>query len=229
MRLPARSCSTTALRSMTVRSVLAIAAVLVGYMLLHTRFAAFDARVASWALDLLGLDVESLRSGTIWARSDETFEVYAVVTGSCSSAAGVLGVAIVSVVLLPGSLARRLVGGAIAAGLFLAFNVARICTIILLGWWLSTGAHSVVLAGLIGTAVVGLLIAFAPHRFLMTRIAGLLAGGLGAVLAIDVSTGDGYLDAMGSYHALAGPMLTFGGLALGMLFLWRAVVGPSVD
>jgi hypothetical protein len=30
---------------------------------------------------------------------------------------------------------------------------------------------------------------------------------------------------MASYHALAGPMLTFSGLAVGIIVIWRMVVG----
>jgi hypothetical protein len=45
------------------------------------------------------------------------------------------------------------------------------------------------------------------------------------MLAFDVWQGHDYLSGMASYHALAGPMLTFGALAGGIVLLWRIIVG----
>jgi hypothetical protein len=59
------------------------------------------------------------------------------------------------------------------------------------------------------------------------RVAALLAGGLFTVLAYDVWRGHDYTAGMTSYHALAGPVLTFGTLALCIVALWRMVVGPA--
>ena len=64
-----------------------------------------------------------------------------------------------------------------------------------------------------------------PHRRLVLRVVAFLTGGICAVLAYDVARGYDYLDGMISYHALAGPMLTFVTLALGVVLLWRVIVG----
>jgi hypothetical protein len=47
------------------------------------------------------------------------------------------------------------------------------------------------------------------------------------VLVYDVARGFDYSAAMVSYHALAGPLLTFGSLGLALLVLWRMLVGPQ--
>jgi hypothetical protein len=211
--------------SISARAVAAIVLVLAGYVLLHDRFAAFDAALAWHALGALGFDVTSPQPGDLWVHAGRDFSVYAVVTGSCSSAAGVLGLVSVSLVLLPGRPWRRLTGALAAAALFMAFNVARICSIVLLGWALSTADRGTAFATLVAVAVAGLVVAVLPHGRLFLRIGGLLAGGLCAVLAFEVRQGYDYLDGMASYHALAGPMLTFGALALGILIIWRMLVG----
>ena len=212
--------------SISARAVAAIALVLAGYVLLHEHFAAFDAALAEHALGLLGFDVSS--SGTsLVVSSGPDFDVYAIVTGSCSSAAGVLGLVAVSFVLLPGRVWRRSVGGLLAAGLFVAFNVLRIASIVVLGWWLATASRSVLLPTFLGLTAVAVGVAVAPHGRLLLRVGALLAGGLCAVLAYDVWRGEDYLAGMVSYHALGGPMLTFGSLALGIVVLWRTIVGPD--
>lgn len=153
------------------------------------------------------------------------FNVYAVVTGSCSSAAGVLGLLAVSLLLLPGPWHRRWAGGLAAAALFMAFNVARICSIVLLGWWMSSAGRELVMGALLGLAAVALVVVIVPHRHLILRLVALLCGGLCAVLAYDVHNGNDYLQGMASYHALAGPILTFSTLAVGVLVIWRTLVG----
>jgi hypothetical protein len=202
--------------------------VLVGYVALHDRYAAFDAALARHALGALGFDVTSPRPGDLSVHAGRDFSVYAVITGSCSSAAGVLGLVSVSLVLLPGRVWRRVTGALAAAALFMAFNVARICSIVLLGWALSAAGRSTAFATLVGVAVAALLVAVLPHRRLFLRIGALLGGGLSAVLAFDVHQGYDYLDGMASYHALAGPILTFGALALGILIVWQMLVGAKL-
>jgi hypothetical protein len=213
--------------SISARAVATIALLLAGYLLLYQRFAAFDAALARHALDLLGFRVSSPRPGDLSVHAGRSFNLYAVVTGSCSSAAGVLGLASVSIVLLPGRPWRRLVGGLAAATLFIVFNVARICSIVLVGWWLATTSRDTVFTTLATLAVVGLVVALIARGRLFLRIGALLAGGLCAVLAYDVQRGYDYLDGMASYHALAGPILTFGTLALGILIIWRVLVGAE--
>ena len=189
--------------SIAARAFAAIAFVMVAYVLLHDRFAAFDTALASHALSLLGFQV----------------------TGSCSSAAGVLGLLAVSLLLLPGPWHRRWAGGLAAAALFMAFNVARICSIVLLGWWMSSAGRELVMGALLGLAAVALVVVIVPHRHLILRLVALLCGGLCAVLAYDVHNGNDYLQGMASYHALAGPILTFSTLAVGVLVIWRTLVG----
>jgi hypothetical protein len=82
-----------------------------------------------------------------------------------------------------------------------------------------------VLATLTALALVALLGAVLPHRFLVLRVAAVLFSGLCAFLAFDVWRASDYLDGMISYHALAGPMLTLATLAMGILVLWRAILG----
>jgi hypothetical protein len=211
--------------SISTRAIFTIGLVLGGYVLLHDRFAAFDAALARRALVALGFHVSSPRPGDLDVHAGHSFDVYAVVTGSCSSAAGVLGLLSVSFVLLPGRVWRRWLGGVAAAILFTAFNVARICSIVLLGWWLATAGRGSVFATLVTLALVGLAVVVVPHRHLLLRLVALLVGGLCAVLAYDVHKRYDYLDGMSSYHALAGPMLTFGTLALGIVVMWRVLVG----
>jgi hypothetical protein len=214
--------------SISARAVATIVLLLTGYELLHQRFATFDAALARHALDLLGFQVSSPRPGDLSVHSGPSFNLYAVVTGSCSSAAGVLGLASVSIVLLPGHPWRRLVGGLIAAALFMAFNVARICSIVLVGWWLATTDRDTVFTTLATLTAVALVVAVIARGRLFLRIGALLVGGLCAVLAYDVQLGYDYLDGMASYHALAGPILTFSTLALGILIIWRALVGSEL-
>jgi len=212
-------------RSISTRAAAAIAAVLVGYLVLSPHFAAFDAAVAGRGLGLLGFQVTNPQGGDLSVHAGRSFQMYAVVTGSCSSAAGVLGLGAVSLLLLPGSLRRRLGGGLLAAVLFLVFNVARICSIVLLGWWMASTSPTTVFDTLAVVGGVALAVAIAPHGRLFLRIGALLAAGLCAVLAYDVHEGYDYLDGMASYHALAGPILTFGALAIGVLVIWWVLVG----
>jgi hypothetical protein len=211
--------------SISVRVVAAITAVLVGYLVLSPHFAAFDAAVAAHGLGLLGFRVENPGAGDMSVQAGHSFQMYAVVTGSCSSAAGVLGLGAVSLLLLPGSLWRRLGGGMLAAVLFVLFNVARICSIVLLGWWMASTSPATVFNTLAVVGGVALAVAIAPHGRLFLRIGALLAAGLCAVLAYDVHAGYDYLDGMASYHALAGPVLTFGALSIGVLVIWWVLVG----
>jgi hypothetical protein len=211
--------------SISARAVATIVVVLVGYVLLCRRFAAFDAALARHALELLGFHVSQPRPGDLSVRAGETFNVYAVVTGSCSSAAGVLGLGAVSMVLLPGGPLRRVAGGIGAALLFIAFNVTRICTIVVLGWWLATTGRETAFTALAVLTALALGVAIAPHGRLFLRLGALLFAGLSAVLAFDAHEGYDYLQGMASYHALAGPMLTFGALAVGVLVIWRVLVG----
>jgi hypothetical protein len=213
--------------SITLRAAAALAFVLVAYVFLHARFAAFDAMLARTGLSLLGFEVSGSRPGDLVVRAGADFDVYAVVTGSCSSAAGVLGLAAVSFVLLPGRIWRRWAGGLAAAALFVVFNLVRICSIIVLGWWLASTDPDTVLRILLSLSVLLVAVAVAPHGRLFLRVGSLLVAGLSGVLAYDVWRGEDYLAGMASYHALAGPMLTFGGLAVGIVVLWRAVVGGS--
>jgi hypothetical protein len=213
--------------SIATRAVAAIGFVLAGYVLLHGRFAAFDAGLAGHALGLLGFHVSSAGAGDLTVSAGRQFNVYAVVTGSCSSAAGVLGLLAVSLLLLPGPWARRWAGGLAAAALFMAFNVARICSIVLLGWWMASAGRGLVLGTLLGAAAVCTVAVIVPHRHLILRLVALLCGGLCLVLAYDVHNGNDYLEGMASYHALAGPILTVSTLALGILVIWRALAGPD--
>jgi hypothetical protein len=213
--------------SISARAVATLTLVLVGYVVLHDQFATFDAALARHALGGLGFDVTSPRPGDLLVHAGRDFSVYAVVTGSCSSAAGVLGLVSVSLVLLPGRLWRRFTGALGAAGLFMALNVARICSIVVLGWALSTASRGTAFAALVVVALIGAVVAALPHRRLFLRVGGLLGGGLCAVLAFEVHEGYDYFDGMASYHALAGPILTFGALALGILIIWRMLVGSK--
>jgi hypothetical protein len=208
-----------------LRAAAAVALVLVAYSYTHQWFARFDAAIATHSLRALGFRVTSVGASGLDVHAGPQFDVTAVVTGSCSSAAGVLGLLAVTMVLLPGNPVRRAIGGVAAAVLFVACNQLRIVSIVLVGWWFSTAPHGQVLAILFGLTLVGLLGVVLPHRFIALRIAAFLFGGLCAILAFDVWRGSNYLDEMVSYHALAGPMLTLVTLALGILVLWRAILG----
>jgi hypothetical protein len=215
--------------STSARAASTVALVIGGYVLLHARFAAFDAAIAQHALRAVGFHVHSSGSSGLVVSSGAHFAVTAIVTGSCSSAAGVLGLVGVTFVLLPGTNARRVVGGAAAALLFVACNQLRICSILMLGWWLATASHTTLLVSLLTPAVVALPFVLLPHRHLLLRIACFLVGGLSGVLAFDVWRHGDYLHGMISYHALAGPMLTFATLAGGIILLWRVIVGNEPD
>ena len=215
-------------RSISTRAVAAIAAVLGGHLVLSPHFAAFDAALAAQGLAVLGFHVTNPQPGDLSVHAGRSFQMYAVVTGSCSSAAGVLGLGAVSLLLLPGGLWRRLGGGLLAAVLFMAFNVARICSIVLLGWWMASTPRETVFDVLAVACGIALAVVIAPHGRLFLRVGALLAAGLCAVLAYEAHEGYDYLDGMASYHALAGPILTFGALAIGVLVIWWALVGRPV-
>ena len=216
------------LGSVTLRAVLALGVVVAGYTALHEHFASFDAAVARTVLGGLGFETSSAGPGTLTVRAGDQFGVYAIVTGACSSAAGALGIAAVSLVLLPGRLWRRIGGGALAGVVFVGFNVARICSIVLVGWWLATASRPALLVTLFVPALACVWVVLLPRRKILTRVAALLAAGLFGVLLFDVSSGYDYSIGMVTYHALAGPVLTFGTLAAAILLLWRVIVGPDV-
>jgi hypothetical protein len=208
-----------------LRAAATVALVLLAYTYTHQWFARFDAAIATRSLRALGFHVTSVGASGLAVHAGKRFDVTAIVTGSCSSAAGVLGLVAVTLVLLPGNPVRRAIGGVAAAFLFIVCNQLRIVSIVLVGWWLATESKTQVLATLTALALVGLLVVVLPHRFLALRVAAFLFGGVCAILAFDVWRGSDYLDGMISYHALAGPMLTLTTLALGVLVLWRAILG----
>lgn len=216
------------LRSMTVRAVLTLGIVFFGYVVLHGWFATFDAWVARHALDALGFRTSSSAPGTLTVSAGGDFDVYAIVTGSCSSAAGALGIAAVSLVLLPGDLRRRMLGCGLGVLTFVAFNIARICSIIVLGWWLAVGSRSAVIASLLIASCACLAAAALPRLGLFVRLAALLVTGIFAALLYDAFRHYDYSAAMVSYHALAGPALTFGGLAVAITLMWRLSGGPPL-
>jgi hypothetical protein len=212
--------------STALRAAATVSAVLVGYAYTHQWFARFDAATATHSLRVLGFHVTSVGASGLAVHAGRQFNVTAIVTGSCSSAAGVLGLLAVTVLLLPGNTLRRAVGGIAAAVLFVVCNQLRIVSIVLVGWWLATASRPHVLATLTALALVALLgVVRLPQRFLALRVAAFAFSGLCAILAFDVWRGSDYLDGMISYHALAGPMLTLGTLALGILVLWRSILG----
>lgn len=215
--------------STTARALTAVTLVLIGYVFLHASFARFDAAIAVHTLRWLGFHVHPAGPAQIVVSSGTRFDVTAIVTGSCSSAAGVLGLGAVTVALLPGNVVRRSIGGVLAGALFVVCNQLRILSILLVGWWLATASKGSVLATLGAIAIATAPVVVMPHRRLILRVACFLVGGLCGVLAYDVTSGGDYLHGMISYHALAGPMLTFGTLAFGILLLWRAVVGAEGD
>jgi hypothetical protein len=213
--------------SLSVRVVAALALVFGGYIVLHTHFAAFDTAVARVALDLLGLETSSSGPTILTARAGTDFNVYAIVTGACSSAAGVLGIGAVSLILLPGQPWRRVVGGLVAATVYVVVNILRICSIVLVGWWLAAASRPVALGTLLGLLVASALVVVLPHGRPLARMAGLLLCGIVAVLIYDVARGYDYSAGMVTFHALAGPALAMGTLAGAILLVWRAVAGSS--
>ncbi|MFN8187488.1 MAG: hypothetical protein U0R69_10475 [Gaiellales bacterium] len=213
-------------RSLTIRAIATLGLVFAAYVALHERFAAFDAMLARAVLGTIGFETSGAGT-TLTVQAGGEFDVYAVVTGSCSSAAGALAVGAVALVLLPGRAWRRFVGALLGAAAFVALNVARICSIVLLGWWLATADRSLALGTVLAPAAVGLCIAFAPRLGPLPRVAALLASGLFGVLAYDVARGLDYSHGMSAYHALAGPVITFGSLAAAIVVLWRLVAGSG--
>lgn len=211
--------------STALRASATVALVLAAHTWTHQWFARFDAVIAEHSLRALGFHVTPVGASGLAVHAGGQFDVTAIVTGSCSSAAGVLGLLAVTLVLLPGNPVRRGIGGVAAAALFVVCNQLRILSIVLVGWWLATASQPTVLATLTAFALAALLGAVLPHRFLAMRVAAFVISGLCAILAFDVWRGSDYLDGMISYHALAGPMLTLGTLAAGILVLWRAVIG----
>lgn len=211
--------------STAIRAAATVALVLVGYTYTHRWFARFDAAIAAHSLRALGFHVTSVGASGLDVQAGRQFDVTAIVTGSCSSAAGVLGLLAVTLVLLPGNPVRRGIGGVVGAVLFVVCNQLRIVSIVLVGWWLATTSKSNVLATLVALVIVALLLVVLPYRSVVMRVAAVVFGGLSAILAYDVWRGSSYLDGMISYHALAGPMLTLATLALGILVLWRAILG----
>jgi hypothetical protein len=211
--------------SLGLRAVGALAVVFCGYIAFHTRFAQLDADAARLALGAMGFGTSTAGAGTLEVHTASGFDVYAIVTGACSSASGVLGIVAVALVLLPGRIWRRVLGGALASVAFVCFNIVRIVSIVLLGWWLETADRGLLLVTLLAPAAGCAVLLVLPRRGIVTRVAALLAGGLFAVLTYDVWRGYDYSSGMTSYHALAGPVLTFGTLALCIVGLWRIVVG----
>jgi hypothetical protein len=208
-----------------LRAASTVALVLLAYAYTHQWFARFDATIAAHSLRALGFHVTPVGASGLAVHAGRQFDVTAIVTGSCSSAAGVLGLLAVTLVLIPGNPTRRAIGGVGAALLFVVCNQLRIVSIVLVGWWLATTTRPHALATLTALALVALLAVVLPHRFLALRVAAFLFSGLCAILAFDVWRSSAYLDGMISYHALAGPMLTFATLALGIVVLWRAILG----
>jgi hypothetical protein len=213
--------------SMTLRALAAIGVIVGAYVALHAHFATFDAALARHVLAALGFATSSNEPGTLHVQAGTQFNVYAIVTGACSSAAGALGITAVALVLLPGRLWRRVVGGGVAVLAFATFNIARIVSIILFGWWLAVESRPVLLVSLGVPALLCLAVVVLPHRGVLTRVGALLAGGFFGVLAYDAARGYDYSVGMVSYHAIAGPVLTFGTLAITILFLWRIIAGPE--
>jgi hypothetical protein len=110
---------------------------------------------------------------------------------------------------------------------FAGFNVGRIVSIILFGWWLAIESRPVLLVTLGLPALACLAVGVLPHRGILTRVGALLAGGFFSVLAYDAARGYDYSVGLVSYHALAGPVLTFGTLAVTIIFLWRIIAGAE--
>ena len=208
-----------------LRALAAVALVLLGYSYTHQWFARFDAAIAAHSLRVVGFQVTHVGASGLEVHTGKQFDVTAIVTGSCSSAAGVLGLVAVTVVLLPGNPIRRVIGGLAGALLFVVCNQLRIVSIVLVGWWLATASRPEVIATLLVLMLLALPAIVLPHRFLALRVVAFVVAGLCAILAFDVWRASNYLQGMISYHALAGPMLTLATLSLGILVLWRAILG----
>ena len=80
------------------------------------------------------------------------------------------------------------------------------------------------LAGLAAGIVTCLVLAWRLHRSIVVRAGLVLASVVQGVLAYDVARGYDYSVVIATYHALAGPLLTFTSLALALLLLWRVIV-----
>lgn len=212
--------------SFALRAILTLGFVFAGYIVLHERFAAFDVRVLRVGLDALGFNTATFGGTNLTVEAGREFDVYAIVTGACSSAAGVLGIAAVTVFLLPGAAWRRVVGGSAAATAFVAFNVLRIASIVLLGWWLAVAGATVGAVSMLVPALVCVWLVVRRRTGMIARVFAALAGGLFFVLLYNILSGRDYSTGMIAYHALAGPVLTFGALGVSIMFLWRAVAGP---
>jgi hypothetical protein len=212
--------------SFTVRALLTLAVVFAGYVLLHEHFAAIDAALAQAALELLGFQTGSPAPATLLVSAGETFNVYAVVTGSCSSTAGALGIAAVSLVLLPGKTARRTAGGLLGISIFVALNIARICSIVVLGWWLAVVDGPLLVLSLVAPLLACAVVLLAPRAGILARVVGGLGTVLFAVLLYGVARGHDYSAGMVSYHALIGPALTFSSLAVAIVLVWQLGAGP---
>jgi len=212
--------------SFTVRAVLTLGIVFAGYVLLHEHFAAIDAALANAALGALGFQTASPAPATLVVSAGETFNVHAIVTGSCSSTAGALGIAAVSLVLLPGKASRRVAGALLGIAVFVALNVTRICSIVVLWWWLEVAAGPVLTLSLVVPLLACIAVLVRPRSGMLARVASGLGAVLFAVLLYDVARGYDYSAGMISYHALIGPALTFGSLAVAVLLVWRLGAGP---
>jgi len=217
------------IRSLSVRAVLTIAVVFGGYLLLDHSFAAFDAWITGALLELLGMDVSRGEPGRLFVQAGDTFDVYAMVTGSCSSAAGALGIAAVALLLLPGPPLRRILGAGLGVALFVTLNLLRITSILGLGWWFATAAREVLLPVLVLGLAVCIVVATVLARSLAVR--GVAAAGafVMGVLVYEVARDEDYTHTMSAYHALVGPLATFASLALALIVLWRTIVGPRTD
>lgn len=213
--------------SLSARAVIAIVLVFAGYTFLHTHFASFDARLVGAILGLIGFHVETSEPGRLIVTEGNRFDIYAIVTGTCSSAAGALGIAAAGLILLPGSYARRAIGSALGIVLFVALNVARIVMIVGIGWVFATVDRAVLLPVFVGGAVAMLGWAIVTARSPVTRMVFALVAVVLAALAYDAWQGYDYGAALGTYHALAGPMLTFASLSIALLVLWRVLVGRN--
>lgn len=214
--------------SLSLRAVLTIGIVLVGYLVLHAQFARFDSAVVGDLLAWAGFDVSRPEPARLLVSAGDTYDVYAVVTGACSSAAGALGIAAAALVLLPGPLGRRSLGAALAVLVFVVLNILRIFGILAFGWVFATLPSEALLVGLGSAVLACLLVAWRLPRSLVVRGALVLGAVVLGALAYDVARGYDYAIVIGTYHALAGPMLTFASLALALLVLWRVIVGRRV-
>jgi hypothetical protein len=212
-------------RSLSARALATIGVVLAGYLLLWERFAALDTALVGRVLATLGFDVTRPQPARLLVSAGDTYDVYAVVTGACSSAAGALGIAAAALILLPGPLGRRAFGAAAATAVFVGLNVVRIVTILGVGWVFATVPERMLLGALTAIGVTCVLVAWRWQRSIVVRGTLVVATVVVAALAFDVARGYDYAAVLGTYHALAGPLLTFGSLALALLVLFRTIVG----